>query len=467
MVFSSIGFLFFFLPVVLIIYFLTPAKFKNLVLFILSLLFYIYGEPRFILLVMISVISSYVNGLLIEKYRDKKFKIAFLLTDIAISLGMLGFFKYADFFIESFNGFFNGNVSLLALALPIGISFYTFQTMSYSVDVYRGKVKAQKNFITMATYVVFFPAKIAGPIVRYSEMEKELNDRKTTFEDFSLGMNRFIIGLSKKVIIANSAGYLAEAFLNTGDPSVLFYWVYGIAFMIQIYFDFSGYTDMAIGLGRMFGFKIPENFNYPYIAKSITDFWRRWHMTLSFWFRDYVYIPLGGSRGTKFKLIRNILIVWFLTGLWHGAAWNFVFWGVYFGIILIIEKFFMGKVLEKLPGICRHVYTLVIVFISWIIFNATDMNNALTTIGSLFGFGDVPLISTEALYYLRSYLVVIIIAVIGFTPLPKKLITKLKEKAKINKVMNILEPAVLLFLLIIVTAYLVDGSFNPFIYFRF
>ena len=467
MVFSSLSFIFFFLPIVLVIYFITPSKFKNFALFILSILFYMYGEPILVLLVLISTFSSYINGILMEKYHDKKFKKIFLIFDITLSLSLLAFFKYADFFITSTNGLFGSDISLLNLALPIGISFYTFQTISYSVDVYKRVVKAQKNFITMATYVVFFPAKIAGPIVRYKEMEKELTDRKTSFSGFSAGINRFIIGLAKKVIIANNIGLLAEIFLNSSSQSVVFTWLYGISFMLQIYFDFSGYTDMAIGLGSMFGFKIPENFNYPYIAKSITDFWRRWHMTLSFWFRDYVYIPLGGSRVSKLKLFRNLMIVWFLTGLWHGAAWNFVAFGLFFGIVLIIEKSFMYKILDKSPVFVRHLYTLFIVMISFMMFNATNFASGMNDIGSLFGFGNLPLITSETIYYLRSYFVIIIVAIIGTTPLPKNIINKLKENKKNNKIINTLEPIFIVAILIIATAYLVDGSFNPFIYFRF
>jgi len=467
MVFSSISFLYYFLPIVLILYFITPFKYKNLVLFIISLVFYFYGEPKYVLLMILTIFSSYINGRMIDKFKDTKFKKVFLIADIVISLGLLGIFKYTDFFISNINTIFGANLSLLKLALPIGISFYTFQTLSYSIDVYKGNVKAQKSFITLGTYVVLFPQLVAGPIVRYSDIEKELQTRKSDFQSISVGFNRFILGLAKKVILANNFGLLCQIFYNSGDKSVLFYWVYGISYMLQLYFDFSGYSDMAIGLGKIFGFNFPENFNYPYIASSITDFWRRWHMTLSSFFRDYVYIPLGGSRTSKIKFLRNILIVWFLTGFWHGADWNFIIWGLYFGIILIIEKFFLNKLLDKSPNILRHLYTLFIVFISFMIFNATSLTNVIIDIKSLIGFNQLPLANKETIYYLKSYLVVIIIGIIAATPLLKNLIIKLKENKKINNIINILEPIYLFILLVIATSYLIDSSFNPFIYFRF
>ena len=467
MVFSSISFLYYFLPIVLILYFITPFKYKNLVLFIISLVFYFYGEPKYVLLMILTIFSSYINGRMIDKFKDTKFKKVFLIADIVISLGLLGIFKYTDFFISNINTIFGSNISFLKLALPIGISFYTFQTLSYSIDVYKGNVKAQKSFITLGTYVVLFPQLVAGPIVRYSDIEKELQKRKSDFKSISVGFNRFILGLAKKVILANNFGLLCQIFYNSGDKSVLFYWVYGISYMLQLYFDFSGYSDMAIGLGKIFGFNFPENFNYPYIAKSITDFWRRWHMTLSSFFRDYVYIPLGGNRTSKVKFLRNILIVWFLTGFWHGADWNFIIWGLYFGILLIIEKFFLAKLLDKSPNILCHLYTLLTVLISFIIFNATSLTNVITDIKSLFGFNHLPLINKETIYYLKSYLIVMIIGIIAATPMLKNSITNLKENKKINNIINILEPIYLFILLAIATSYLIDSSFNPFIYFRF
>jgi len=467
MVFSSISFLYYFLPCALLLYFLTPFKYRNLVLFLISLGFYFYGEPKYVLLMLATILSSYINGRLIEKFDGTKYKKVFLIIDIAISLGLLAYFKYTDFVLLNINRLFNSEISLLKLVLPIGISFYTFQTLSYSIDVYRGEIPAQKNFITLGTYVVLFPQLVAGPIVRYVEIAKELTERKSTTENFSSGINRFIIGLAKKVIIANNLGLLCQMFYNTNEKTVLYYWLYVLAYMLQIYFDFSGYSDMAIGLGRILGFSFPENFNYPYCATSITDFWRKWHMTLSYWFKDYLYIPLGGSRTTKFKYLRNLLIVWFVTGLWHGADWNFILWGLYFGVILIMEKTFILQLLEKAPKFVRHLYTLALVYFSWLLFNATSLSGMLKDIQSVFGFGGLAFASRETWYYLRSFLVVIVFALVGATPLLRNLVVKIKEKVIGRKIVNMIEPLYLLTLLIIVTAYLVDSSFNPFIYFRF
>ena len=354
MIFSSITFLFYFLPVLLIVYYLVPKKAKNIVLLVSSMLFYFVGEPKYIFLMLVSILVTYIFGLLISKY-EKHSKI--LLTVALIITGsFLVFFKYFDFLIENVNLFLNNKLNLLHLALPVGISFYTFQMMSYLIDVYRKEVSAQKNILTLALYVVLFPQLIAGPIVRYITVVKELEDREHTFEKFSKGVTRFTIGLGKKVLIANVIGELASIFLASGDRSVLYHWMYGIAVMLQIYFDFSGYSDMAIGLGKMFAFEYNENFNYPYIATSITEFWRRWHMSLSSWFRDYVYIPLGGNRVSKIKWIRNIFVVWLFTGIWHGAAWNFVVWGLYFAVILLIEKILLKKYLDKMPKIFSNIY---------------------------------------------------------------------------------------------------------------
>lgn len=400
-----------------------------------------------------------------EKYPKQK-KI-FLTTSVIISLGALIVFKYSDFIIANFNGVFGTKIALLNLALPIGISFYTFQVLSYIIDIYNGKVAAQRSLIKLATYVSLFPQLIAGPIVRYTDVEKELTKREHTFEKFSLGIRRFIVGLSKKVLIANSLGELCQIFLATDEKSIVFYWIYGIAFSLQIYFDFSAYSDMAIGLGKMLGFEFLENFNYPYISKSITEFWRRWHISLSQWFRDYVYIPLGGNRVGKVKLIRNIFVVWMLTGLWHGANWTFILWGLLFGVLLIIEKTFLLKILEKVPKIFQHIYVLFIVMISFIIFNGNDIGQAFAQIGGLFGANGEVLMNSYTLYYLKSYFVILVLGLIGATPFLKNKISQLKEKAKIRKVINFLEPIVLICLLIFVTAYLVDNSYNPFLYFRF
>ena len=396
-----------------------------------------------------------------EKYPKQK-KI-FLTTSVIISLGALIVFKYSDFMIANFNGVFGTKIALLNLALPIGISFYTFQVLSYIIDIYNGKVAAQRSLIKLATYVSLFPQLIAGPIVRYTDVEKELTKREHTFEKFSLGIRRFIVGLSKKVLIANSLGELCQIFLATDEKSIAFYWIYGIAFSLQIYFDFSAYSDMAIGLGKMFGFEFLENFNYPYISKSITEFWRRWHISLSQWFRDYVYIPLGGNRVGKVKLIRNIFIVWMLTGLWHGANWTFILWGLLFGILLIIEKTFLLKLLEKIPKIFQHIYVLFIVMISFIIFNANDIGQAFAQIGGLFGANGETLMNSYTFYYLKSYFIIIVISILGSTPILKQVVKNNKE----HKIINCIEPIFLLVILTISTSYIIDGSFSPFLYFRF
>ena len=386
---------------------------------------------------------------------------------LAIHIGALGLFKYSDFTINNINQIFGSKIPLLKLALPIGISFYTFQIISYVVDVYRGKVKAQKSFLKLATYVSLFPQLIAGPIVRYETIEKELDSRTSNFENFAYGVRRFVIGLGKKVLIANMLGELCDVFSTTNEKSILFYWIFAISYSLQIYFDFSAYSDMAIGLGRMFGFHFLENFNYQYISKSITEFWRRWHMSLSSWFRDYVYIPLGGNRKETIILVRNIFIVWALTGIWHGANWTFVIWGLMFGIMLIIEKLFLTKHLEKMPSILQRIYVLFTVMISFIIFNANSIGEAWNNIIGLFGANGESLINASTIYYLKSYLVVLVIAIIGSTPLLKNIIEKLKTKTNANKIINLLEPIAMASILIIVTAYLVDNSYNPFLYFRF
>ena len=465
MLFSSINFLYYFLPCVLIIYFITPTKLKNSILLISSLLFYFYGEPIYIFVMLGAILSAYIHGILIDKY--KNYKKIFLISSVILSLGTLGLFKYSDFLITNLNNIFQSKISLLNLALPIGISFYTFQILSYVYDVYKGKVQVQKNFIKLATYVALFPQLIAGPIVRYSDIEKELTSRQHSFEKISLGIRRFIIGLSKKILIANQLGELCQIFLQTNEKSVVFYWIYAISFSLQIYFDFSAYSDMAIGLGKIFGFEFLENFNYPYISKSITEFWRRWHISLGTWFKDYVYIPLGGNRVGKIKLIRNILIVWMLTGLWHGANWTFVLWGLLFGILLIIEKLFLLEKLEKMPKFVQHIYVLFTVMISFIIFNSNNIGEAINQIIGLFGANGESVINNYTIYYLKSYFVIIFIGIIGATPLLKNVINKLKEKDKIRKMVNILEPIALICLLLFVTAYLVDSSYNPFLYFRF
>ncbi len=463
MLFTSISFLYYFLPIVIILYFIVPKKFKNFILFLSSIFFYFCGEPIYTFLMIGEIFIAYVGVRYLEKHRKK----SILVSLLAIHIGALGLFKYSDFTINNINQIFGSKIPLLKLALPIGISFYTFQIISYVVDVYRGKVKAQKSFLKLATYVSLFPQLIAGPIVRYETIEKELDSRTSNFENFAYGVRRFVIGLGKKVLIANMLGELCDVFSTTNEKSILFYWIFAISYSLQIYFDFSAYSDMAIGLGRMFGFHFLENFNYPYISKSITEFWRRWHMSLSSWFRDYVYIPLGGNRKGTIILVRNIFIVWALTGIWHGANWTFVIWGLMFGIMLIIEKLFLTKHLEKMPSILQRIYVLFTVMISFIIFNANSIGEAWNNIIGLFGANGESLINASTVYYLKSYLVVLVIAIIGSTPLLKNIIEKLKTKTNANKIINLLEPIAMASILIIVTAYLVDNSYNPFLYFRF
>ncbi len=463
MLFTSISFLYYFLPIVIILYFIVPKKFKNFILFLSSIFFYFCGEPIYTFLMIGEIFIAYVGARYLEKHRKK----SILVSLLAIHIGALGLFKYSDFTINNINQILGSKIPLLKLALPIGISFYTFQIISYVVDVYRGKVKAQKSFLKLATYVSLFPQLIAGPIVRYETIEKELDSRTSNFENFAYGVRRFVIGLGKKVLIANMLGELCDVFSTTNEKSILFYWIFAISYSLQIYFDFSAYSDMAIGLGRMFGFHFLENFNYPYISKSITEFWRRWHMSLSSWFRDYVYIPLGGNRKGTIILVRNIFIVWALTGIWHGANWTFVIWGLMFGIMLIIEKLFLTKHLEKMPSILQRIYVLFTVMISFIIFNANSIGEAWNNIIGLLGANGESLINASTVYYLKSYLVVLVIAIIGSTPLLKNIIEKLKTKTNANKIINLLEPIAMASILIIVTAYLVDNSYNPFLYFRF
>ena len=461
MIFSSITFLFYFLPVLLIIYYAVPKKFKNIILLIASMLFYFVGEPKYILLIIVSILNTYIFGILINKY--EKYSKLFLIISLCISAGFLIYFKYIDFVIENINLFLKNKLDLLYVALPVGISFYTFQMMSYLVDVYRKEVPSQKNILDLALYVVLFPQLIAGPIVRYTTIVNELAERTHSFEKFSQGVTKFVIGLGKKVLIANVIGELGTIFLSTSDPSVIYHWMYGLAIMMQIYFDFSGYSDMAIGLGKMFGFEYNENFNYPYIATSITEFWRRWHMSLSSWFRDYIYIPLGGNRVSKAKWIRNIFVVWMLTGIWHGASWNFVVWGLYFAILLLIEKILLKKYLEKLPKVFSNLYTCILVMISFIIFNGNSTEEIMNHLSGLLGLNGIPFISQETIYYLKSYLMIFVISIIGSTPLMKMIV----NSKYLKKAQNVLEPIFVVVILLVSTAFIVDGSFNPFLYFRF
>lgn len=465
MLFTSISFLYYFLPALIIIYFITPKKYKNIILLIASLLFYFYGEPKYVFLMIVEIVIAYTGAILIDKYKSQSKNI--LIITLFIHVFLLIIFKYTDFIIQTINDISNANINLLNIALPIGISFYTFQIISYVIDVYNGKVKVQKNIINLATYVSLFPQLVAGPIVRYQTVEKELDDRVHSFNNFAYGIRRFSIGLAKKVLIANALGELCTKAFVLNETTVIFYWIFGISYMLQLYFDFSAYSDMAIGLGRIFGFNFPENFNYPYISKSITEFWRRWHISLGTWFKDYVYIPLGGNRDGKYKQIRNILIVWLLTGIWHGANWTFLIWGLLFGIILIIEKIFLNKFMEKLPSFIKRIYVLFIVMILFIIFNAENMSVALTNIKGLFGMNGEVFINDYTLHYLKSYLPLLIIAFLGATPFIKILIDKLRKNKYVNNIINILEPILIVIILVVVTSYLIDNSYNPFLYFRF
>lgn len=461
MLFSSIPFLYYFLPAVLVLYFLAPGKQRNTVLLVSSLVFYGWGEPRLLFLMVFTIVLFYFCGLAIGRAGEQKRKKFWLLVSVVVSIALLGIFKYADFFIGTFNALTGLGLPMLRLALPVGISFYTFQCLSYTVDVYRGTVPPQRNLVSFGAYVSMFPQLIAGPIVRYSDIARQLDCRSHGREDFFQGLRRFLVGLGKKVILADNFALLAALFRESDEKSVLFCWLYAIAFTLNIYFDFSGYSDMAIGLGKIFGFHFPENFDYPYLSKSVTEFWRRWHMTLGGWFRDYVYIPMGGNRVSRGRWVVNILTVWMLTGLWHGAAWNFVLWGLFFGILLMAEKWVPA--LGRLPGLLRHGYVLLAVILSFVLFNAESLTQAAGDIAGLFGLAGLPLISAPAVYYLKSYAVLFLAGIVGATPAVKCTAAKMEE----TKLGAVLEPLVLAALLLVCTACLVDGSFSPFLYFRF
>lgn len=466
MVFSSVSFLYYFLPVVLILYFAVPGRLKNIILLSASLLFYFYGEPKYMVLLLVAAFSGYIHGIWIDKLRETKHARLPLVMSIVVGIGLLMTFKYADFFIVNANRFFRTELALLKLALPIGISFYTFQVLSYTIDVYRGVVKVQRNFLDFATYVALFPQLIAGPIVRYATVEKPLARRTHSIAAFAAGVNRFILGLAKKVLFADTLGEL-EQVLQAAEPTVLLYWLAALAFMLRIYFDFSGYSDMAIGLGRIFGFHFPENFNYPYMAKSITDFWRRWHISLGTWFKQYVYIPMGGNRVSRLKLVRNITLVWFLVGFWHGADWNFIFWGLLFAVLLAVEKLFLLNLLDRLPRLAGRLYVLFIVLLSFVLFNAAGMAEATDNLRAMFGCLPIPLSSPETAFYLRSNWLLFLAAALGATPLAASVVRKIRGHGRGEKIINLLEPVVLAALLLLVTGYLIDSSFNPFVYFRF
>ncbi len=465
MLFSSITFLYYFLPLAAALYFTVPGSFKNIALLSVSIIFYGWGEPRYILIMGASVCLGYACGLLIDCCRHRRARKVLCAVSVVISLSFLLYFKYADFFIENLNAAAGTQIALIKTALPIGISFYTFQLISYTIDVYRGE-PAQKNFVSLAAYISMFPQLIAGPIVRYADIAAQLKSRVHTWETAAEGVRRFVIGLAKKVLLANQLGELCSVFRESGEKSVLFFWMYAAAFSLHVYFDFSGYSDMAIGLGRIFGFHFLENFDYPFVSASITEFWRRWHMSLGSWFRDYVYIPLGGGRCGRGRQLLNILIVWMLTGFWHGAAWNFILWGLYFAVLLMIEKLWLLRWLKK-RKILAHIYTLFLVMASFVIFNAGSLGQVWSDLGGLFGAGGIPLVSAEALYYLKSYAVVLLFGIIGAAPFMRSVIRRISNNPAVSTILNSAEPVFAAVVLLVVTAYLVDGSFNPFLYFRF
>ena len=466
MLFSSLSFLYVFLPLVLIIYYLVPKTLKNAVLLVFSLLFYFVGEQELVLLMLISALLDFFCSLAIEHFRGNSLVMKlFLLLSILGNLSLLGYFKYADLLIQSINAILDMQLHFMEIALPIGISFFTFQTMSYTFDVFRGEVKAERNFLDFFTYVTLFPQLIAGPIVRYQTVAVELKNRKVNFDMFGAGVSRFCIGLGKKILIANTLAGACKIYSQMPEKTVLYTWIYAIAFTLQIYFDFSGYSDMAIGLGKMFGFSFPENFNYPYIAKSATEFWRRWHMTLGGWFRDYIYVPMGGNRVPVLRYVLNILVVWFLTGLWHGAEYNFILWGLYYGLLLLLERFLLKKPLQK-GKVLPHLYLIFVTIIGFILFDTSSIMDAIYTCGRLFGIGSV-FTNVTSTYYAMSYAPIIIIAAFLSTPFLRNAYHAVTKSKMLENARNILEPLVCLLILAVSTAYLVDGSYNPFMYFRF
>lgn len=468
MVFSSIVFLFTFLPITLILYYISPRKMKNIVLLLISLIFYAWGEPVYVFLMMFTTVFDYLIGLLINKYRRNKIKSKrIFIFAVLVNLGILGFFKYYGFVIENINSVFSLNIGYNQLPLPIGISFYTFQTLSYVIDVYLDKVKVQKSLISFGLYVTMFPQLVAGPIVRYTDIDYQLKHRTHSMNKFGEGVDRFIQGLSKKVLLANNIGMIFTSIqqYDASEISVLTAWLAIAAYTLQLYFDFSGYSDMAIGLGKMLGFDFIENFNYPYISKSVTEFWRRWHISLGSWFREYVYIPLGGNRCSTIFQLRNLCIVWFLTGLWHGADWNFILWGLYYGLILIIEKFLLKDILERMPSFIQHIYTMVLVMIGWTFFGIESIQKSLEYIKVMFFLNGNKIIDSTFIYYLHTNLIILIILILCSTPIVNKVFKKIIQNGRMEGVtLAVTVQFVLLFLSI---AYLVNETYNPFLYFRF
>ena len=472
MVFSSSVFLMAFLPLTLLAYFIVPArlvKVRNAVLLASSLVFYGWGEPKYIVIMIFSIVFNYASGLVIGKYTgmgNKHRAKPMLVLCVLGNLALLGIFKYTDFVVDTVNRLTAAGLTLPGIALPIGISFYTFQTMSYIIDVYRGKVEPQKNLITFGAYVALFPQLIAGPIVRYSDVAVMLAGRRTNLEQAAEGIRRFIVGFGKKVLLANQIYVVWMELSSMENLSAAAAWLGAVAFTFQIYFDFSGYSDMAIGLGKIFGFDYLENFNYPYISRSITEFWRRWHMSLSSWFKEYVYIPLGGNRVSFVKWVRNILIVWMATGLWHGADWTFVVWGLFFAFFLVLEKTFLKQYLEK-AHIWNRLYLWILLTVSFLIFHASGLSDAMQTIRYMTGLGGIPILSAESLFYLRDYFLLVLLGIVGATSFPLRFVSHLKRNAGGRKVVNVLEPLFLIACLLISVSFLINGSFNPFLYFRF
>ena len=470
MVFSSVVFLFYFLPLALALYTVAPRRFKNAALLVISLVFYAWGEPVYVALLLFSAIIDYANGLLLERSTQPMQRKLILLFSIIVNIGVLSFFKYADFLVSMINDVFHTSIMPLDLPLPIGISFYTFQTMSYTIDVYRRQVSAQRSFISFAAYVSMFPQLVAGPIVRYDDVAKQLIMRKTSSELFAYGIKRFIIGLGKKLLLANNIGLLwdyTQSSLALGELSTLGAWLGIIAFAFQIYFDFSGYSDMAIGLGAMLGFHFPENFRYPYISTSASEFWRRWHITLGSWFRDYVYFPLGGSRVGRARLVFNLFIVWFLTGLWHGASWNFVLWGLYFGVLIGFEKLWLSSLLERIWKPLRHFYLVIAALFGWVLFAIEDLSAIGTYFSTMLGWQGSGLTSDADMYQLINYGTLLSILVVASTPLASNLVRQWNERYRKHWLYAAGEALVLASILIASTAYIIDNSYNPFLYFRF
>ncbi len=470
MIFSSIFFLFVFLPITLFLYYVVPWKFKNFMLLLCSLIFYAWGEPVYVFLMLFSIVFNYLSGIEIDGYRQnentKMLRYSFWFT-VIVNLAILGFFKYYGFLVNNLNAILPFEIPYRELSLPIGISFYTFQTLSYIIDVYKGVVPVQKNFVSFGAYVTMFPQLIAGPIVRYTDVDAQLSKRTHSLYKFGQGVSWFLRGLGKKVLLANNIGmtYDAIAAILPAERSVLTAWIGCIAYAMQIYFDFGGYSDMAIGLGKMFGFEFIKNFDYPYISKSVTEFWRRWHISLGTWFREYVYIPLGGNRVSKAKHIRNILIVWMLTGFWHGAAWNFMLWGLYYGLLLLAEKLFLAPKLEKLPAKAQQAYCFILVLFGWVLFFSPTLKDAFVYIGNMFGIGGSGFIDSRGLYYLAQNLILLVICALCSTPwLWKKFRRFTLQKGKYPSVAAaVIYTAIFIFSI----AYLVNATYNPFLYFRF